>query len=40
VSVVEVQSFRHRFFEMTSILVVVSMISYLIGLGLRSWIGV
>ena len=40
VSVVEVQSFRHRFFEMTSILVVVSIISYLIGLGLRSWIGV
>ena len=40
VSVVEVQSFKHRFFEMTAILVVVSFISYLIGLGLRSWLGV
>ena len=40
VSVVEVQSFKHRFFEMTAILVVVSLISYGIGLGLRSWLGV
>lgn len=40
VSVVEVQSFKHRFFEMAAILVVVSLISYGIGLGLRSWLGV
>jgi hypothetical protein len=38
--VVEVQSFKHRFFEMAAILVVVSLISYGIGLGLRSWLGV
>ncbi len=40
VSVVEVQSFKHRFFEMTAILAVVSLISYGIGLGLRGWLGV
>ena len=40
VSVVEVQSFRYRFLEMTGILVAVSLISYIIGILLRNWIGV
>lgn len=39
ISVVEEVSFRHRFLEMTGILAVVSLISYAIGIGLRSWLG-
>jgi VIT1/CCC1 family predicted Fe2+/Mn2+ transporter len=31
--------FKHRFLEMTGILAVVSLISYAIGIGLRSWLG-
>ncbi len=40
ISVVEEVSFKRRFAEMTGILAAVSLISYLIGLWLRLWLGV
>ena len=40
ISVVEEESFRRRFSEMAGILVVVSLISFVIGLGLKGWLGV
>ena len=40
ISVVEEESFRRRFSEMAGILVVVSMISFVIGLALKGWLGV
>ena len=40
ISVVEEESFRRRFSEMAGILVVVSLISFVSGLGLKGWLGV
>lgn len=40
ISVVEVKSFKHRFGEMAGILIVVSLISFGIGILLRGWLGV
>jgi VIT1/CCC1 family predicted Fe2+/Mn2+ transporter len=40
ISVVEEMSFKHRFVEMSVILIVVSLISFGIGVLLRGWLGV